>query len=395
MIKIQSFLNNSLILFLILLSGSIFHVGFFTPTYLIALIIAVGSLLYSKNYSKKQIFTAVFSLIFWIVIFVSNFVFSISNNFKDYSIILMQSLLSILVILSFKIRKADFKYHLYRVLLLLIVLSLIGFVLSIFQIGWIVDLGNSGFSTYTIGYIFYYSALMISEPIALYRSQGIFWEAGLLALYANLLLFLSLFTYNNRKSSFLAIIAILTTSSTTGFFLLGIQLFVYLRKTKLNMAKKVFLLLAIIPIAVFFVYSFMSKKEEGEERAVSSYALRSFDLYSGSMVTFSHPLFGVGLNKEAFLKERNKFLPVEMEEIFTLIEDRGNTNSILMLFTSMGIILGVFILYMFYKQDIFIEKNKLFFLIMVLGLTSEPVLFTPFFMCFVFFGFQKTINIQL
>lgn len=394
MIKVESFLNNSLILFLILLSGSIFHVGFFTPTYLLSLILVVVSLFYTLNYSRKQITLFVFSLFFWTTIFASNFIFSISNNFKDYSIILMQSLLSLLFILSFKLRKADFKYHLYSVLLLLMILSLIGFILSVFQIGTRVDIGDSGFSVNTIGYIFYYSAEMITEPITLFRSQGVFWEAGLLAIYANIFLFLSLFTYNNRRNSILAIFCIITSLSTTGFLLLGIQLFVYLRRAKLNIAKKIYLILTIIPIAVFFVFSFLSKQSEGEDRSVSSYALRTFDLYSGTMVTLSHPLFGVGLNKEVFLKERNKFLPKEMEEIFSLIEDRGNTNSILMLFTSMGIFLGIFILYMFYRQDVFLEQNKLFFLIMVLGLTSEPVLLSPFFMSFIFFGFQKSITNQ-
>ncbi len=395
MIKVESFLNNSLILFLILLSGSVFHVGFFTPTYLLSLTLVVGSLFYTFNYSRKQITLFGFSLFFWTTIFASNFIFSTSNNFKDYSIILMQSLLSLLFILSFKLRKADFKYHLYSVLLLLMILSLIGFILSVFQIGTRIDLGDSGFSVNTIGYIFYYSAEMITEPIILFRSQGVFWEAGLLAIYANIFLFLSLFTYNNSRNSILAIICILTSLSTTGFLLLGIQLFVYLRRAKLNIAKKIYLILTIIPIAVFFVFSLLSKQSEGEDRSVSSYALRTFDLYSGTMVTLSHPIFGVGLNKEVFLKERNKFLPKEMEEIFSLIEDRGNTNSILMLFTSMGMIFGIFILYMFYRQDVFLEQNRLFFLIMVLSLTSEPVLFSPFFMSFMFLGFQKSITNRL
>lgn len=392
MIKVESFLNNSLILFLILLSGSVFHVGFFTPTYLLSIILVIVSLLYSLKYSKKQVALFGFSLLFWTTIFVFSFILSLSNDFKDYSVLLLQSILSLLFILSFKLRKADLKIHLYKVLYVLILLSLIGFILSVFQIGTRIDIGGSGFSVYTIGYIFYYSAEMVTEPITLYRSQGVFWEPGLLAIYANIFLFLSLFTYKNRRNSILAIICILTSFSTTGFLLLGIQLYVYLRSARLKIVNKMYLLFTIIPILLFFVLSFLSKQSEGKDRAVSSYALRSFDLYSGTMVTLSHPLFGIGLNKEVFLKERDKFLPKEMEEIFYIIEDRGNTNSILMLFTSMGMILGFFILYMFYNQDVFKEQKRLFFLIMFLGLTSEPILLTPFFMTFIFFGFQKSIT---
>lgn len=394
MIKIESFLNNTLILFLILLSGSVFHVSFFTPTYLIALIIVGLSLIYTKNYSKKHFFLFGFSAFFFSAFFVINFIFSKSDSFKDYGILLMQILLSLLIVLYFKLRKVDFKYHLYKVLYVLMIMSLIGFFLSIFQFGSRVDLGG-GFSVYTILYLFYYSAEMFLGPLILYRSQGVFWEAGLLAVYANIFLLLSLFVYDNKRNTALAIICILSTLSTTGIFLLVIQIFFYMRKIKFGILKKVILVIAVIPILILVVNSFLGKKAEGEEKAVSSFALRSFDLYSGAMITFSNPLFGVGLNKEAFLIERNKFLPAEMEEIYSLIEDRGNTNSILMLFCSLGIVFGFFVLYMLYKQDVFVEQKVLFFIITLLSLSSEPVLLTPFFMCFVFFGFQKTINLKL
>jgi hypothetical protein len=395
MIKVESFLNNALVLFLILLSGSVFHVGFFTPTYIVALLLVCFSLIYITNYSKKELFLFAFSLFIFIMILVINFIFSKSNDFKDYGILFMQILLSLLAVLSLKLRKADFKYHLYKVLYLLIILSLIGFILSAFQFGNRIDFGESGFSVYTILYIFFYSAELITEPITIYRNQGVFWEAGLLAVYANIFLLLSLFVYKNKKNSTIAIICILTTLSTTGIFILLIQVFFYTRKVKFGLVKKAALIIAVIPIIILVGGSFLSKKTEGEETAVSSFALRSFDLYSGAMITIYNPLFGVGLNKEAFLTERDKFLPPEMVEIYSLIEDRGNTNSILMLFTSLGIALGIFILYMLYKQNVFLEQKFLFFIIALLSLSSEPVLLTPFFMCFIFYGFHKTINLKL
>jgi len=391
MIKIESFLNHTLILILILLSGSVFQVNSFTPTYLIGLIIVGISLICKMKYNKKELFLFGFSLSLFTVLFLFNFIFSKSHNFKDYGVLLFQTLLTLLIVLSLNLRKVDFKLYLYKVLKILMVMSLIGFFLSIFQFGSNVNMGKS-FSINTIFYLFYYSAEFFIGPLMLFRSQGIFWEAGLLAVYANIFLLLSLFVYNSKRNSILAIICILSTLSTTGIFLLLIQIFFYLRKSKFGISKKIILLIAVIPIATLVIGSFLNKKHEGEGEALSSYALRKFDLYSSIMITFSNPLFGIGLNKEDFLIERDKFLTPEMNKIFTLIKDRGNTNSILMLFTSFGIFFGFILLYMLYMQDIFIRQRKLFFVITLFSLASEPVLLTPFFMCFVFFGFQKIIN---
>ncbi|MNT76351.1 hypothetical protein D3C72_2153410 [compost metagenome] len=77
-----------------------------------------------------------------------------------------------------------------------------------------------------------------------------------------------------------------------------------------------------------------------------------------------------------------------------LIEERGNSNSLLMLFYSMGIFAGLFWLYLLYKQDVFFESPKLFFVILLLGFFSEPLVFMPFFMYFTITGFQRIMKIK-
>ena len=140
--------------------------------------------------------------------------------------------------------------------------------------------------------------------------------------------------------------------------------------------------------------SFTEKKLESEEANVSSYGLRAFDLYSGSMVAISNPISGIGLNSKVFLSERNKFLTPEMDAIFGIIEERQNSNSLLTLFYSLGLIFGSLWLYLLYKQDIIKDDRNLFFIIVVIGFASEPLVFTPFFLCFLFTGFQSLINLK-
>lgn len=391
MVKEHSFANSLLMLFLILLSGSVLHVGMFTIVYTCALLYVGSFLIFKNTYKRKDLFLVVSSLVFFVVFFIVNFIFSLSSEFKDYSVQLMQIFLTLLILLALKTAQANFKQLLHKVLKVIIILSIIGFFLSILKIGTRIDVGGSGYAVYTIFGLFYYYANFNIGFLEVYRNQGIFWEPGLLAIYANIFLYISLFVYPNKNDSKLAIGCILTTMSTTGVFILLIQLLSFARKKKFSFFQKIGGGLVIISVFFFTLLSFADKKKESEDARVSSYGLRAFDLYSGAMVAITNPLFGTGLNQNSFIIERNKFIPPEIEPIIDLIEERGNSNSLLMLFYSLGIFAGLFWLYLLYKQDVFLENPKLFFLILLLGFLSEPLVFMPFFMYFTITGFQRII----
>ena len=395
MVNYQLYINNVVILNLILLSGSILHVGFFTPLYIISLFIVILVLILKKKYKKKNILKLTITILSFVAFFLINFYLTESTQFKDYVIIIMQVFLTSITIIYLKEFKIDLKYHLYRILYYIITLSLIGFILSQFDLknNDRLYLGESGYSLNTILYIFYYSSNEIFGKINIYRNQGIFWEPGILAIYANIFLYLSLFIYKDKTKTILATICILSTLSTTGIFILILQMFAYLRTKKIGINKKNILYLMILPIILFGINSFVNKIKESDEKAYSSYALRSFDLYSGTMIAISNPLFGIGLNEESFFKERNKFLTTEMQHIMPQIEKRGSSNSILNLFAKFGILIGVLTIYILFKQNIFTEKKTLFFLIIILSLFSEPLLFTPFFMLFIILGYQNQLQI--
>lgn len=393
MLKLDRFFSDILVFNLLLLSGTVFHVGFFTLSYIFAISSTFLFLLYKSKYRSKEIVLFFYTFSLSIFFFIFNYFFSKSLEFKDYGIVLMQVFLTLLILLVLRNSQIDFKYHLYRVLKFLVLLSLIGFLLSFFNLGKRVEFGASGYAANTVFHIFYYYANAQLGFLNFFRNQGIFWEPGLLAIYANIFLYLALFYFEERKAVVLAIICILTTLSTTGIFIMSIQLAYLIIGKKFNILQKVLVSVILVPIVVVAFLSFTGKKDESLEYNVSSYGLRTFDLYSGTMIAINNPIFGVGLNKEAFLSERDKFIPAEIEIIYDQIEERGSSNSLLMLFCSLGLVCGTLWLYMLFRQNVFTTNNRIFFVIVVLGFISEPLVFTPFFMFLTFTGVQKKIKI--
>ena len=392
MLKSDSFINHILILILIVLSGSLLFVGFTIPVYILSIIFILLCFVGKKKISKKEfkIFCFSFGIILLILIF--NFIFSSSTSFGNYFTVISLLSVSLLISMYFYSRKIDIVYYLYKVLKYTAIFSLIGFVLIQFSPAVKVDIGSDDYKVYRVFYLFFYGSSFNFSGFQLLRNQGIFWEPGVLSVYTNILLFLSLFKYKNRKNSILAGIVIISTFSTSGIFILLFQLIFYFGKTKLSVKNKLILLPVIISLLIFVAYEFLEKKDLASEKSISSYGMRTFDLYSGAMVAINNPLLGIGINKEAYLLERNKYLPKEISLIVHQIENRGNSNSILQLFFSFGLPLGLAALYLFFKQDLFSRNKRVFFIIIFISLCAEPLLFTPFFMLIISSGLRNRLQ---
>ena len=110
----------------------------------------------------------------------------------------------------------------------------------------------------TFNYLFYYSP-KIGNTINLFgfdihRNAGMFWEPGILQAYLNILFFLELSFFNkNRVLLFLIIIAIISTYSTTGLFLLIIQLIYFTQKNYKNTLAPIFFAILVIPLYFLLV----------------------------------------------------------------------------------------------------------------------------------------------
>lgn len=391
--KLDLLVNYALIIIILSLSGSLLQVGYIIPTFIVSFVFVFIKIISLKIYNVYEVEKNILIFVFVIFFLIINFLFSISNNFGNYTTVILLYLLTILIYFLFK--EKQFIYYFYNFFKLIIIFSLFGFVILQFVPITNIEIGTDKFFTGTFGYIFYSGSSVSINGFIINRNQSFFWEPGILSVYTNIFLFLSIFVFKNKQNIIIATICIITTFSTTGIFLLLLQFIYYTFTNKISFSNKIKLLLLIVPVIFLFINSFSEKKNESEKEVVSSYGMRSLDLYSGILVTLNNPIFGVGLNKEAFIVERNKYLPSEFEMVFETIENRGNSNSLLQLFYSMGIVIGFLVLFALYKQNEINCHKYFIFLIMIICIVTEPLFFSPFFMFFICSGLNKIIKIKL
>jgi hypothetical protein len=228
------------------------------------------------------------------------------------------------------------------------------------------------------------------------RNQGLFWEPGILQVFLNMFFFLEAFIIKKRKSLLLlTAIVVLTTYSTTGLALLLIQSVVYLfNEFKTN--KWLILFVFVLGIPFYMIFSMnVEDKIQGEKQA--SFQKRYFDLIQPLFIALENPLTGIGLDVEQFQNMRQEFY-ISSSSLNAIQEktgveskvngtDKGSTNSITYLMAAMGFPTAIFVIYMFFKQQIIKEKKWLWMLIMVVSVMSEPLLLRPFFLLFIVSGF--------
>jgi len=243
----------------------------------------------------------------------------------------------------------------------------------------------------TFYYLFYYPARN-TIPI-LMRNQGLFWEPGVLQIFMNILFFICCFVYKSTRTALLAFFVILTTGSTTGYMLLAIQLVYFflisLKRTYLALPSAIVLLSLVGPLMLINFYD----KFSGENSKSAS--VRAFDVAVGLRLLSEHPITGVGLNQEKyksiiylFGKNIRRNYGISEDEL----QDKGTTNSILLLLTAFGVPMFFCYIYIFFKQQLITKKKNMLFLIIVISGVCEPILHTVFFSLFLVSGLAQLID---
>ena len=222
-------------------------------------------------------------------------------------------------------------------------------------------------------FLFFYG--MDETYYGIRRSQAFFWEPGIYQIYLNVFLFYVLFYIKNIFKSIIVSLAILLTLSTTGLLILAVQWVYYLftksRSFTHFLGKLLFLLPLVIPL-LFFSAEIFIDKVSGDR--VGSYIARSYDTRNGIEVALNNPM-GIGFSPERYqaIAAAN---PYNLEA--GLNTDRGQTNSIVMLFYTTGPIWAIAFLYMLWRQNVFWRHRNLFFFILALSLCTEPLFYSPF-----------------
>ena len=272
---------------------------------------------------------------------------------------------------------------LYFVLILISIHAAINFLAGFFLVDRLTDFEvDDMIKIKTFYHLFFYESKVELGAFTVLRNQGFFWEPGVLSVFLNLLLYLCLFEYKRKAESLVVIFLILTTFSTTGLILIFIQLLFLVK----NWIKKNFILIipgigAILLFIPILVINFGQKFSNEND----SYLLRVYDYTVAFQILSKNVLTGIGFGNKIYLNAQYSY---SIYQDSFLTEPRGNSNSIVSLFVSFGIIIGIYTLFKLYRQSIFNSQN-LFFLIVVICLLSEPLIFTSFFMIIAFSGFFK------
>lgn len=226
------------------------------------------------------------------------------------------------------------------------------------------------------------------------RVHGIFWEPGVFAYYVNLFVFLNLFIFNRMKNVMFGILLVILTWSTTGVFVLVLQLFMYFfsaKKIKLKLYQILFLLSlggAVVSITLINA----NEKFFDNQSKVASASQRVFDTYGGLNVISNNLMTGTGLDFGVFSKKM-KEASVQLDgfNLFNVIQkdEIKFSNSLLKMLIIFGVPFGLFTLYLFHKQKLIPEFNNVFVLITFVSVCFAPILTLPFCFTFIISGIKK------
>ena len=404
---------NNLIMFMIVSStGGLLFVFNRNIAFLVLVSTVIFSLFFLRQRIKKTNFYSSLLVLFVLFsLFIINFTFATNlQSLTKYLFFGVTILTSVLVLFYYNNQesKSVFINSLYFTLKLVLFHALFSFVAYFFVIDSLFLITSEYHETLTFNYLFHYSlkggaAVINLLGIDFPRNAGMFWEAGILQGYLNLLFFLEISIFKrNKKLLVLIILAILSTYSTTGLLLLLLQIVYFSLKALKSKIKIISLVVLVIPLYFIFSANLNEKIYGGGE---SSFQKRLFDLTQPFFIALANPLTGVGLDPDRFQDTREDFyINSDLNSSLSKIgieqkvetTSKGSTNSVMYMLAGMGFPTAFLLIYMFIKQQI-IPNDRLMWFILIFGFVmSEPLLLRPFFFLFIISGlnhmFYKIIS---
>jgi len=395
--RIKSFLDNTLILFWIISGGGVLFVLARIPaTAMLFLYTLLLIIVYRPKIKNLLINAYVYVILFVVLCMWVCYLFAVQpQDLNKYAYTLIVFILSGFLCIYFfsSFSYSNFLKSFYNGLNIIRIHAIASAILMPFLMGhtFIVTNEVSGFTAYTFKYLFFlktdqYAFNLFGKEI--YRTQGLFWEPGVLQFYLVLLLFLQLYVIKSKTANILVtIFAIIICYSTTAFACMLLILSVYI----LNLIRKkfyagIFTMLAFLAIIPLFISNF-ENKFQGEK--VTSSRVRLYDLVEQFLVIKDYFLTGVGMDSGEYAIVRSKYrLSGSLADLSFNGEEVGSTNSIMLLLGTMGIFMGGFWIFAYTKQQFVRESGKKTILItfLIIGVSVEPLLLKPFFITFMISG---------
>ena len=404
-------LNNIIMFMLISSTGGLLFVFNRNQAFAALFFLVMFSLFYIGKRVKKTIYySLLLSLLVVLLLFAINFLFAINpQSLTKYSFFGISIFITVLVLFyySYQDDKKCLIESLYFVLKLILFHSLFSFLVYFFVKEKLILVSSAYHDILTYNYLFFYSPKEANFAtifgLEINRNAGIFWEAGILQAYLNILFFLEMSIFKRNKYLLtLIILAIISTYSTTGLLLIIIQLLYF---SQIALRRNIALgLISLIGIPLFFLFSAnISDKIYGVGE--SSFQKRLLDLTQPFFIALDYPINGVGLDLDRFQEVREEFyISSNINSVLNQVgleqkvetTSKGSTNSIMYLLAGMGFPTTILFIYMLTKQQIIRNHRFIWLIIIFVSVMSEPLLFRPFFFMFIISGFMhffyKIIN---
>lgn len=375
--------NIQILVFCLIIIQSI-GIRFFNGQGIILSIIVI--MISFKNFKKLTIKDVRFLFLALLFLTVSKFT---NSSFTFSSLVYLISLIisTYLFLVGYRSSLDRLQNDFFKALQIFVFHSMIGYCLYLILPGQFIQFNILNKSFYNL---FYVSTSVFNN---LQRNTGIFWEPGVFQLVANLYLFYCIKFNKGSKILLFAILAIVSSYSTTGLIILMINLtyLVYLKRKlkKITLTNTILLLFATIAFIPIVSSNVTDKIDEDNTSALVR--LRDFNI--GIELIKEKPIIGHGVFDSEYLIKKEYVKKWESNlfsnEYLDISGDMGGgyTNGLLGLVAWFGIPVSL-LLYLFYFYNRFIDNDFierfLFNLIMLISLLSEPISFTSLFLMFPF-----------
>ncbi len=231
--------------------------------------------------------------------------------------------------------------------------------------------------------------IIVEDLTSVIRPDGFFFEPGVYQIYLNLYLYLALFRFRQASHAILALISVLLTQSTTGLAIAVLLLGAALINQLANGPRRRKLIALVItaflaPVILNLGYDNLNDKLFGVGQG-SSWA-REYDLFTGLNIIAENPWLGIGFDVNRYLEASGRWGFDNTLLTATQLAERPTSNGLVQLFYSMGVPLGLVFLIGLVRQKLF-KHRSLIAAWLCLSMFGEALLFTPFFLLFIFGGF--------
>ena len=226
------------------------------------------------------------------------------------------------------------------------------------------------------------------DDVAL-RPDGFFYEPGVFQIYLNIFLYLTLFIFKSWPQRILALLAVLSTQSTTGVIIALTIICWFIATRYINrgsLASRVVKAgVAALVIGALTVVTAMNISDKFTGENQGSFWARQYDLITGLNIIAEHPVFGIGFDYDQYYRASSELGYADTMLPDRITQDRGNSNGIIFLLYGIGIPLSIPFLIGMFRQNL-LPDRFLVGIALFLGCFGESLVFTPFFLMFIFSG---------